>query len=60
LEKGWAQTKLLEQAERQVAAAKGLRIEWHFAEEEAANVVRQLFQNENINIQVFYTPYIKP
>ncbi|WPQ60144.1 hypothetical protein SIO70_17525 [Chitinophaga sancti] len=50
----------MEQAERQVAAAKGLRIEWHFAEEEAANVVRQLFQNENINIQVFYTPYIKP
>lgn len=60
LEKGWAQSSLLKQAQRQLKAVKGIngaKIEWHFAEEEAANTVRALFKQEGVKgIDVFYTP----
>jgi RHS repeat-associated protein len=57
LEKGWAQEGLLKQAQRQIAAAKGANIEWHFAEEAAASTVQQLFKDQGITgITVHYTP----
>jgi hypothetical protein len=48
---------LVSQAQRQVAAAGGARIQWHFAEEAAANATRSLFNKEGITgIQVLFTP----
>ena len=48
---------LVSQAQRQVAAAGGARIQWHFAEEAAANATRSLFNREGITgIQVLFTP----
>ncbi len=59
LEKGWAQEGLLAQAQRQIKAANGAAIEWHFAEEAAANTVQQLFKDKGITgISVHYTPSI--
>jgi hypothetical protein len=48
--------KLLNQADNQLQAANGLRIEWHFAEKEAADHVRDRFAEEGIDIDVEYTP----
>lgn len=45
-----------EQAERQLQAARTRAIEWHFAEKEVADRVRELFSEKNINITVIYTP----
>ena len=60
LSKGWAQDGLLKQARSQITAAKGNAIEWHFAEEGAANAVQKLFKDNNITqISVHYTPAIK-
>ncbi|MFT3949961.1 MAG: Tox-REase-5 domain-containing protein [Agriterribacter sp.] len=59
LEKGWAQEGLLKQAARQIKAANGTKIEWHFAEEEAANMVKRLFNEKGVKgIDVHYTPSI--
>jgi len=59
LEKGWAQEGLLKQAQRQIKAANGASIEWHFAEEAAANTVRQLFKDKGVTgINVHYTPSV--
>ncbi len=48
---------LVSQAQRQIAAADGAPIQWHFAEEIAANATRALFNREGITgIQVLFTP----
>lgn len=47
----------LSDARKQLEAAKGTPIEWHFSNQENANIVRQLFQNNDIEgIVVKYTP----
>lgn len=48
---------LVDQARRQVAAAGGTRIQWHFAEESAANAARALLTNNGVKgIDVIYSP----
>jgi RHS repeat-associated protein len=48
---------LVSQAQRQVAVAGGQTIEWHFAEESAANATRTLFQQNGIaGISILFSP----
>ncbi len=48
---------LLNQASHQLTAADGLPVQWHFAEEAAANAVRDLFKREGLSaIQVLFSP----
>ena len=47
---------MLDQAERQLQAARTRAIEWHFAEKEVADRVRKLFSDNDVNITVIYTP----
>ena len=48
---------LVDQARRQVRAAKGNPIEWHFAEKKAADATRALFKREGIKgIDIKVTP----
>ena len=48
---------LVEQADRQFRAANGTRIRWHVAEEKAANAIRKLLKdNEVEGIEVVFTP----
>lgn len=59
LSRGFAQEGLLQQAKRQIQAANGLGIEWHFAEKGAADAVRGLLEKNGIKgIEVFHTPSI--
>jgi hypothetical protein len=51
-----AERKMLDQSERQLEAAGGRPIEWHFAEKEVADYVRELFARERPGITVIYTP----
>jgi hypothetical protein len=57
---GWFQKtglkSLLDQANRQQIAAQGRRIEWHFAEEEPARLIKKLFNDRTIDIKVIVTP----
>ena len=46
----------LDQAQRQVAAAEGRKIEWHIAEKDVADVVRDKFKREKLKIDVIHTP----
>jgi hypothetical protein len=47
----------LKQAKRQVHAAKGTPIQWHFAEREVAELMRALFREEKLRgIKVIHTP----
>ncbi len=49
--------ELVAAAKRQIVAARGMAIEWHVAEQEAANAIRVLLQNNNVTgIRVVYTP----
>jgi hypothetical protein len=49
--------KMLNQAKSQFGAADGLPIEWHFAEREVAEIMRQEFRRENLGaIKVIHTP----
>ncbi len=49
--------ELVEQAQRQLGVRAGLRIQWHFAEEAAAEATRNLFRFENIEgIEIIFTP----
>jgi hypothetical protein len=49
--------EILNQAQRQRVAAKGVPIHWHFAEREVADLARKLFENEGFkNVKVFHTP----
>jgi len=48
---------LVRQARRQLEAANGTPIQWHFAEESAANATRALFSKRGITgIEIRYTP----
>ena len=48
--------RFAEQSARQVEAAQGRPIEWHFAEEEPADYIRTWFARDRPSITVFYTP----
>jgi hypothetical protein len=57
--KGWFKGKaeMLEQARRQLDAAGGTPIQWHFAEKEVADAIRAVFTQRNLEaIEVLYTP----
>ncbi|WP_243736172.1 RHS repeat-associated core domain-containing protein, partial [Bradymonas sediminis] len=41
-------TKLLDQARRQVNAAKGAKVEWHVAEEKAASTIKELLKSQRV------------
>jgi len=48
---------MLEQAKRQFKAARSTPIQWHFAEREVADAVRDLFRNEGLGtIKIHHTP----
>jgi hypothetical protein len=47
---------LVNQAERQLQAAGRIPIEFHVANDEAAGIIRELFQRNNIPIEVRFTP----
>jgi hypothetical protein len=48
---------MVKQAARQLDAARGTPIQWHFAEKEVADAVRQLFKTEGLEaIEVLYSP----
>jgi hypothetical protein len=49
---------LVKEAQRQLEAARGVPIEWHFNEIETLNAMRQLLESSGINkgIQLIYTP----
>lgn len=50
----------IDQAQRQLNVANGYPIEWHFAEEGAANATQSLFNQNGINgIQVIHTPFVQ-
>ncbi len=41
----------------QIKAAEGLKIEWHFSQENVANSVRELLKNSEVEgIEVIHTP----
>ena len=47
----------LDQANRQVTAAKGIPIEWHFAEQRAAEATAKFFSDEGVSaIKIKVTP----
>ncbi len=46
--------KMLEQAQRQVAAARGTPIRWMVAEEKLAGALRKLFKGEGLKIEVIH------
>ena len=49
--------QLLEQARRQLRAAQGVPLEWHVAERKLADLLRDLFREENLDrIRVIPTP----
>ncbi|MCP3059399.1 restriction endonuclease fold toxin 5 domain-containing protein [Myxococcus sp. K38C18041901] len=48
---------LVEQADRQSRAARGVRVRWHVAEESAASAIRKLLKDNEIEgIEVVFTP----
>jgi len=48
---------LLNQAQNQIRAAGGKRIEWHVAEQEFADVLRKTFSDNGIGIGIVFTPF---
>ena len=54
---GAYESKIL-QARQQIAAANGVRIQWHFSDEAAANLWRYALERDGIHgIDVIYTPW---
>lgn len=47
--------RLLAEARRQVAAARGKDIEWHFSNEEVADAARDAFEDAGLDIEVVHT-----
>ena len=45
----------MKQATRQLKAAGGIPVRWHFAEKEAANRIRKIFKRNGINVDVVHT-----
>lgn len=50
------QNSLRAQAVRQIKAANGIPIEWHFAEKGVADKMREVFDKKGLNIKVIHTP----
>jgi hypothetical protein len=52
----WAGQKVVTQAERQlaVARARGVGVEWRVAGRQTADILRQIFRNNNLPIDVVY------
>lgn len=48
----------LKEAQRQIAAANGVPIEWHVSNQKSVNELRKIFQEADLDIQVIYTPDI--
>ncbi len=49
--------EMIEQAQRQLKAARGTPIQWHFAEREVADLMRKLFKEKDLGrIKVVHTP----
>jgi hypothetical protein len=48
--------QLLEQATRQLNAAKGMPVRWIVAEEKLAGALKKLFKNERLAIEVIHVP----
>jgi hypothetical protein len=49
-------SKFMDQAQRQVAAADGRKIEWHVAEKDVADAIRERFRERKLKIEVIHTP----
>ncbi len=47
--------RLLTEARRQVSAANGKDIEWHFSNKEVADAAREAFENAGLDIEVVHT-----
>ncbi len=54
-----AELKMLKQARSQEEAAGPRPIEWHFAERDVAEYVRNLFVREQSTIKIIYTPWMR-
>jgi hypothetical protein len=51
---------LVDQAKRQLNAAKGVPIRWHVAEKKAADAIRKLLEGEKVQgIEVVHTPALQ-
>ncbi len=49
--------KLVDQANRQVKAADGAKIEWYFDDERVVEVIKQTFEERGVKgIDVYYKP----
>ena len=48
--------KLVEQAQRQVRVARGMRVRWVVAEEEFAAALRSLFKRRGVSVEVLHVP----
>ena len=46
----------LKEGRAQLSAAEGLPIQWHFTHKQEADFTRNLFKDNNIDIEVFHTP----
>jgi hypothetical protein len=53
------EAEFLDQGNRQLQAAGARQIEWYFAEREAADFARVLFEKEGLPITVIYEPWPK-
>jgi len=52
---------MLKQAERQLKAANGVPVEWHFAEREVADAMRKAFNSKRLDeIKVVHSPPAQP
>lgn len=48
---------LIDEAQRQIYASEGARIQWYFAEQSTLDAVKALFKNEGINgIELIFEP----
>src|SRR5262249_26641544 len=54
----WFEARMMRQAASQVEAVEGSdwNLEWHFADEQVANYMREKFEEKGYRIRVFYTP----
>ncbi|MGW1889698.1 Tox-REase-5 domain-containing protein [Streptomyces sp. NPDC002004] len=58
LQKGQAD-KFIEQATRQLRAAKGKTVEWNFSNKAVADAARKAFRDAGVDVVVKYTPWKK-
>jgi hypothetical protein len=48
--------EMMDQSARQLEAARGRPVEWHFAEKDVADYMRKEFAKKRPGVTVFYTP----